>query len=204
MPTHKDFPDSYFEDPEEWRHRRTTPAPRVVRSRPAQRLAPHAGSSGPPRKLAPALIVLVVALVVGGPIRNDLLSRGGTTPAVGGTLAVGTPLPGGGRPPDLVATTSWGIDSTVSIRSASPAPLSIYLSGGPGQPLKGWHTLYVGDSVSQSVITGHRYGYCFVQAAADGYAATRGCGSMSVHQTLNGVQLPDGAAGTALFTFVKN
>lgn len=215
MPTHQDFPDSYFENPDKWRRRRTMP----TIAKPG------------PLKVAPALIVLMIAaVVVVAALRSDLLAKTssppsvswagpasqqapqaatttpqGTTTAFGGTLAIGTALPGTGRPPNLMAVTGHGpLESTVSIRSASPAPVSIYISNAPGEQIRAWRTLAFGQSVGQSVITGRRYGYCFAQAAADGYAATRGCGTMSVYQTLNGARLPNGAATTTLFSFDGN
>ena len=49
----------------------------------------------------------------------------------------------------------------------------------------------------------HRYGYCFSQAAGDGYAATRGCGSLIMRQILSGARPPDGAVATSYFYFLR-
>jgi hypothetical protein len=81
-------------------------------------------------------------------------------------------------------------------------PLVISSDSHYGRPLRTWTVLDRGDVASRVVITGHRYGYCFAQAAGDGYAATRACGTTRWHQTVNGARVPDGAPLTTYVRFL--
>jgi hypothetical protein len=120
----------------------------------------------------------------------------------GAVLAVGTSMPGTGKAPRLEALDSGGPDGVlVTIKSSSPAPVSIAVSAGPGEPVRPWRSLTAGESDGESVVIGRRYGYCFTQAAAAAYAASRGCGILITHQTLDGVRVPDGGAATTTFAF---
>jgi hypothetical protein len=80
-------------------------------------------------------------------------------------------------------------------------PVAISFNSGYGHPLRRWLALRVGETVERAVATGTRYGFCFSQPAGHGYAATRACGTLLVHQRLNGVTLPDGPAVAEFFRF---
>lgn len=213
MPTHEDFPDSYFDDPDYWD---LSPAPRPSPARgiPLQ------------IKVFGVFVLLVAAFAFGRPLWSDLFSHArsptarpaATSPttaprrpapaaagvAAGRPFAVGTSLPADGRPPHLTATARGGPNAVaVTVRSSSPALVAIYVSPRPGQRVKLWRRLRAGEPMAQAVITGRRYGYCFEQASTSGYAATRACGTLITHQSLNGVRLPNGAPAVTEFTFVR-
>jgi hypothetical protein len=99
----------------------------------------------------------------------------------------------------LIATTQ---NAFVIVRSRSPMPLVVSFDSKYGQPLHMWTTIERGGSASRVVATGQRYGYCFSQAAGHGYAATRGCGTLTMHASFNGVRLHDGVAVTNHFYFL--
>jgi hypothetical protein len=98
----------------------------------------------------------------------------------------------------LIATVSH---TTVRIRSRSPLPVVISANSGYRQSLRRWTALPLGGTAVRIVATGRRYGYCFSQAGGDGYAATRGCGTLVMHEYLNGTALPDGTAIADTFQF---
>lgn len=114
------------------------------------------------------------------------------------TFAVGASLPGQGRPPGLVAsaTHDW-----VTVRSRSPVPVTISVNR-YGRPFRRWTTLKPRGTALRMILTGRPYGYCFAQPAGDGYAPTRGCGTLIMHSYVNGVRLPDGSAVSESFSFV--
>jgi hypothetical protein len=118
-----------------------------------------------------------------------------------GLLAVGVSLPGTGLAPGLRVTTQ---SSAVIIQTRSPMLVLITSDSRYGQPLRKWTELARGDKASRIVITGARYGYCFSQARGDGYAATRACGTLTMHQTLMGARLPDGPPATSVFYFLAS
>jgi hypothetical protein len=113
-------------------------------------------------------------------------------------LAIGTSLPGAGRPPQLLA---FGQRGSVIVHSRSSMPMTVSVIDGYGSPIRYWQTLGPGQGHSTTLITGKAYGYCFSQKRGNGYAATRGCGTLVMHQYLNGVRLPDGAALPEDITF---
>lgn len=115
-------------------------------------------------------------------------------------LASGVSMPGPGASAELVAFAHPG---GVTVWTRSPMPLDIAVSAGYGQPVGRWTTLVRGKLAGTVLVTGRRYGYCFSQAAGGGYAAARGCGTLVVHQYLNGAQLPDGAGITTLFDYAN-
>jgi hypothetical protein len=80
-------------------------------------------------------------------------------------------------------------------------PLVISYAGRYGRPLDAWTVLKRGDAASRPMVTGQRYGFCFSQAAGDGYTATRGCGTLVMHRRFNGVQLPHRPVLTEHFLF---
>lgn len=82
-------------------------------------------------------------------------------------------------------------------------PLQISTSSTYGQPPHPWATLTPNESKPRVVLTGTRYAYCFAQAAGHGYAATRACGTWSLHQYLNGAQLPDGSPSNSTLEFAR-
>jgi hypothetical protein len=106
-------------------------------------------------------------------------------------LAIGTSLPGTGQAPDLSALAG---PEGVIVHTLSPMPLTVSVSTGYGNLIRRWQTLTPGQHHDATLVTGKSYGYCFSQSRGDGYAATRGCGTLVVHQDLNGVQVPDGGA----------
>jgi hypothetical protein len=214
LPTQQDFPDSYFDDPDDWqrhigsapqpqrlsagvkaliavtvpvvataahtlwgqlsasRHRRATRRPQLLRLEPGRsRARPRRPSSQSGQAPAGRLLRVPRCLVMA----RLLTSRRARPPGPDGVL--------------------------VTINSFSSAPVSISVSPGPDKPLVPWQTLLTGQATSETVDTGHRYGYCFAQAAAHGYAPTRACGTLVTHQTLDGARVPDGAATTTLFRF---
>jgi hypothetical protein len=113
-------------------------------------------------------------------------------------LATGEPVPGSGRSPELQA---FGLKSGIVVRSYSPMPVEITLSDGYGSAFTPLATLSSGQSASQSLVTGTRYGYCFTQGSGDGFLATRGCGTESWTQTVNGVTVPSGSPLTTSISF---
>jgi hypothetical protein len=113
-------------------------------------------------------------------------------------LAVVASLPSAGLAPHLLAFTPPG---GVAIHSRSPVPVTVSVSAGHGRPIHYWRTLARGQSQGATLITGTSYGYCFAQVRGDGYAPTRACGRLVVHQTLYGVRLPDGSALPMEMTF---
>lgn len=115
-------------------------------------------------------------------------------------LAVGVSESGGGSPPLLVALAR---SSSVTIRSRSGMPLEISVNAGYGRPMRRWITLARGGTMVRTVKTGTPYGYCFSQSAGDGYAATRACGVVTMHQYLNGTRLPDGPGALEQFDFTS-
>jgi hypothetical protein len=126
-----------------------------------------------------------------------------SAPAIPGVvklLAIGTSIPRTGQSPALVAETT---SADVILRSASPAPVRVWVSDGYRTPLRYWRSLGRGQAAAEGIVSGRHYGYCFEQAAADGYAATRGCGTLVEHETLNGVRLPGGAAETTTFVVAR-
>lgn len=72
-------------------------------------------------------------------------------------------------------------------------PVEITLSNGYGSAFTPLATLHIGQSISQAITTGTRYGYCFTQEPGDGFVGTRGCGSESWTASVNGVTLPSGS-----------
>jgi hypothetical protein len=114
------------------------------------------------------------------------------------TLATGVSLPGAGLAPGLVVI---GQGSLIVARSRSPMPLRVSTSARYGQPLHSWSELAPGESRGRIVLTGTRYSYCFAQTAGQGYAATRACGSWTLHENLNGARLPDGSPASSTFEF---
>lgn len=117
-----------------------------------------------------------------------------------GLLAVGTSLTASGRPSELAAFLSRG---RVVIRSQSSLPIIVTVSAGAGHAPRYWTRLARGNGRAQLLISGRSYGYCFSQPAGDGYAASRGCGHLVVHRSLNGERLPDGGAVKTSFRFVR-
>jgi hypothetical protein len=116
-------------------------------------------------------------------------------------LAIGYSVPRSGRAPHLLA---FGHSGGVVIDSLSPMPVTVSVSAGHGRAIRYWRTLSPGRGQQATLITGTSYGYCFSQARGGGYAPTRGCGTLTVHQYLNGVRLPDGAAVPQAVTFVRS
>lgn len=114
-------------------------------------------------------------------------------------LAVGVSVRGHGRAADLIVT---GAGHGITARSRSPVRLAISSDSHYGAPLRSWAVLDRGEIRSRVLITGQRYGYCFAQAAGDGYAATRACGTSSWHQLVNGTRVPDGAPLTTYVRFL--
>jgi hypothetical protein len=112
----------------------------------------------------------------------------------------GTSLPGPGRTPRLLVFSDSG---HLTVRSMSPMPVVVSVSDGYAHPMRYLMTLLRGQDRAQTVVTGRWYGYCFSQGAGAGYAATRGCASMNLHEYLNGARLPDGAAATRNFGFAR-
>jgi hypothetical protein len=115
-------------------------------------------------------------------------------------LARGLSLPGTGTSPLLIAVADH---DEVTIKSRSPLPVVISVQPGYGQPLRHWRTLASGGTVVKVVATGKRYGYCFSQPAGEGYAATRACGALVMHEYFDGSRLPDGAAISERFHLVR-
>ena len=113
-------------------------------------------------------------------------------------LAIGSSFPGHGRSADLIVTT---YSNDALARSRSPMPLVIPYASRYGRALQALTVLRRATAASRPLVTGKRYGFCFSQAAGDGYTATRGCGTLVVHQRFNGVQLPDGPVLTERFLF---
>ncbi|MGH2902794.1 MAG: hypothetical protein ACRDK7_04315 [Solirubrobacteraceae bacterium] len=106
-------------------------------------------------------------------------------------------MPGSGRSPQLQA---FGLKSGIVVRSYSPMPVEITLSDGYGSAFTTLASLSSGQSTSQALVTGKRYGYCFSQESGAGFLGTRGCGTESWTQTLNGVSTP---SGTPLTTSIS-
>jgi hypothetical protein len=115
-------------------------------------------------------------------------------------LAVGTSLPEAGRKPDLLARTSPG---EVIISSRSPAELQISVSDTYGHAPHSWTTMHSGDNRTAYLLTEHYYGYCFTQNRSQGFAATRGCGRLVIHQYLDGARLLGQAPATTVFHFIQ-
>jgi hypothetical protein len=115
-------------------------------------------------------------------------------------LAVGYSVQASGRAPHLLA---FGHAGGVVIDSLSPMPVTVSVSAGHGRAIRDWRTLALGQGQQATLITGTSYGYCFSQGRGRGYAPTRGCGTLIVHQSLNGVRLPDGAAVPEEVSFVR-
>jgi hypothetical protein len=113
-------------------------------------------------------------------------------------LAIGQPLPGAGRSPRLQA---FGYASGLVIRSYSPMPVQVTVSNGYGSKFSSFATLQNGHSVSQSLLTGKRYGYCFTQASGRGFQGARGCGTASWSEHVNGVEMPNGTPLTTSVDF---
>jgi hypothetical protein len=113
------------------------------------------------------------------------------------TLARGVAMPGSGHSPVLVAIATSG---RIEVHSRSRAPVNISISDGYGRPMRHLATLRSGQALAQTIVTGRRYGFCFSQAAAAGFRATRACGGMVTHSYLNGAKLPDGAATSTIIT----
>ena len=113
-------------------------------------------------------------------------------------LAIGQPLPGPGRSPQLHA---FGYTSGIVVRSYSPMPVQLTVSNGYGSKFSSFATLQNGQSVSQSLLTGKRYGYCFTQASGRGFEGARGCGTASWSEYVNGVKMPNASPLTTSVSF---
>ena len=111
---------------------------------------------------------------------------------------MGQPLPGPGRSPQLQA---FDYTSGVVIRSYSPMPVQVTVSNGYGSEFSSFATLQNGQSVSQSLLTGKRYGYCFTQAGGSGFQGARGCGTDSWSEYVNGVRMSKGSPLTTSVSF---
>jgi hypothetical protein len=109
-----------------------------------------------------------------------------------------TSVPGAGRSTQLTVTADH---SSVAIRSTSPMSVSVSVNDGYGKALRHWTDLASGQSDIKTMVTGTQYGYCFSQAAGSGYASVRGCGLLTMHQYLNGVEAPDGSSVEVNFSF---
>lgn len=160
VPTHRDFRDSYFEDPEEWRRQRTEAPRRRPAPRPQQRRNP-AGPRPPRRRAGQRRAsqhltfrqgLNVVLLVVVLPCALTFVSEGGLSHIHLSGLA-SSPAP---------ALTAPAVPS----QPASPAA-----------PVRGSFTrraegargrLTPGSSVPQTLITGRRCGYPWEQPATGG------------------------------------
>lgn len=116
------------------------------------------------------------------------------------TLATASPTSGAGRAPDLVVL---GHGGSVDIVSDSPATVHVAVSDRYGHPLRLWTDLAPGHSVETGLVTGRKYGYCYSQPAANGYTATQACGSLTMHQYINGARAPDGGTVQVTFTFTR-
>jgi hypothetical protein len=79
-------------------------------------------------------------------------------------------------------------------------PVQVAVSNGYGSTFSSFATLRNGQSVSQSLLTGKRYGYCFTQGSGGGFLGTRGCGTNTWSEYVNGVETPN---GTPLTTSVS-
>ncbi len=165
----------------------TKPAHRAPR-RHGRRRRSHAVTA---KRLAPTIVATPAPLAPTSAPRH-----GGT-----GLLALGVSLPGTGLAPHLRVTTE---SSAVIVQTRSPVPVLITSDSRYGQPLREWTGLARGASAARIVLTGVRYGYCFAQARGDGYAATRACGTLTMHQTLMGARLPDGSPATSVFYFLAS
>lgn len=207
MPTHRELSNTHFDDQNGWR------GPRAGGRGSRRR-----------RNLVRASLVGLLALVlagaallvsrtsgktpasvrssVGAPARKTAAGRSRSSLRHARThsqptlqpqtpLAIGTSLPGTGQAPGLSALTG---PEGVIVHSRSPVPLAVSVSTGYGSVIRRWKTLTPGQRLDATLVTGKSYGYCFSQNRGDGYAATRGCGTLVVHQDLNGVQVPDGGA----------
>lgn len=80
-------------------------------------------------------------------------------------------------------------------------PVQVTVSDGYGSEFSAFATLQNGQSVSQSLLTGERYGYCFTQASGRGFQGTRGCGANSWSEYVNGVETPNGSPLTTAVSF---
>jgi hypothetical protein len=207
VPTHNELPDG------DWDQYR----------RPSRR---HSGVS-----LRTGLLLLIVIIV--GFVASDVISHTVGPAAQTHTLAASTPKPltgdtvrqadgqntsrvpaaqptrtlatesrtsGAGRAPDLVVL---GHGGSVDIVSDSPATVHVTVSDRYGHPLRPWTDFAPGHSVETGLVTGRRYGYCYSQRAASGYAATRACGSLTMHEYVNGARVPDGGTVQVTFTFTR-
>jgi hypothetical protein len=87
------------------------------------------------------------------------------------------------------------------IRSHSPMPVQVTVSNGYGSKFSSLATLRNGQSISHSLLTGKRYGYCFTQASDRGFQGTRGCGTDSWSVYVNGVKMPNGSPLTTSVSF---
>jgi hypothetical protein len=116
------------------------------------------------------------------------------------TLATASPTSGAGLAPDLVVL---GHGGSVDIVSHSPATVHVTVSDHYGHPLRPWTDFAPGHSVVAGLVTGREYGYCYSQAAADGYATAQACGSLTMHQYINGAKAPDGGTVQVTFTFTQ-
>jgi hypothetical protein len=108
------------------------------------------------------------------------------------------PLPGAGSSPQLQA---FGLKGGIVVHSYSPMPVVITFSPGYGSAFGPLGTLGNGQSISQTLVTGKRYGYCFAQASGGGFQGTRGCGTESWSETVNGVEMPSGSPITTSIGF---
>jgi hypothetical protein len=201
MPTHKDFPDSYFAEPSdsyfaEPPQRSTRPSYPTRPTRPRPTLAPR-------QVLALVLVVVVAPLVVDAAVRKHVgqPSQAGALPGQGSgsgntifgpgkLLAIGTSAPLEEASPQLIA---FSAPSGITIRSHSTMPVTVAISNGYGAPLEPWQSFGPDQDSSQTLITGRSYGYCFSQPSGAGYAGARGCGTLVMHTYLNGIQVPDGS-----------
>ena len=87
------------------------------------------------------------------------------------------------------------------VHSYSPMAVQVTVSNGYGSKFSSFATLQNGQSVSQSLLTGKRYGYCFTQASGRGFRGARGCGTVSWSEYVNGVTMPNGTPLTTSVGF---
>lgn len=211
MPTHKELSNAHFDDQSGWRgpravsresHHRSRRRTNLVRASLVALLAlVLAGAamlvirtSGKTPAAARSSVAVPARKTVAGRTRSPRRhGRADSQPTLqsGTALAIGTSLPGTGQAPGLSA---FAGPEGVIVHSRSPMPLTVSVSTGYGSVMRRWQTLALGQHQDAALVTGESYGYCFTQSRGDGYAATRGCGTLVVHQDLNGVRVPDGGA----------
>jgi hypothetical protein len=221
MPTHQDFPDSHFDDFEEQLRlfqleskRRRIPLPVKLYALVALIVValvfghPLLGSlfSKPRSKsrATPAAAQRATTPTLPGPgatIGNSPQTLRPGSSSDPNQAITGYSL-GAGNAAQLTVVGHSGFAQTeTTITSASPAPVSIMVSAGAGQPLKLFRVLKVGDSALEPVVSGRWYDYCFRQSAMDGYAQTQACGRIASWRTMNGSKL-DGVATTNELEFL--